>query len=126
MVSTFLTYRQYTADIAKSVSRILSDAQVKREADYYSANIGKVKSVDDFLGDQRLYAYAMKAHGLEDMTYAKAFMRKVLESDLSDPTSFVRKMVDPRYVAFARAFNFTPSGDIQQGTLVAQDIADEA
>jgi hypothetical protein len=44
-----------------------------------------VKSVDDLLKNDRLYQYAMKAHGLEDMTYAKAFMKKVLESDLSDP-----------------------------------------
>ena len=96
MISTFLSYRMYTADIAKTVQRTLSDAQVAREHAYYNENIGKVKSVDDLLKDQRLYAYAMKAHGLEDMTYAKAFMRKVLESDLTKEDSFVRKLVDPR------------------------------
>lgn len=126
MVSTFLSYRLYSADMAKSVARTLADAQVKREAEYYRANIGNVTSIDDFLNDQRLYAYAMKAHGLEDMTYAKAFMRKVLESDLTKADSFVRKLVDPRYLAFARSFNFTPTGGVAPGTVVAQDVTEEA
>lgn len=124
MISTFLSYRMYTADIAKTVQRTLSDAQVAREHAYYKENIGKVKSVDDLLKDQRLYAYAMKAHGLEDMTYAKAFMRKVLESDLTKEDSFVRKLVDPRYLEFARAFNFGTDGNIKAGTQVLQDPSD--
>lgn len=126
MVSTYLSYKTYTADLSKSVKRTLSDAMVAREHAYYKENIGKVTSVDDFLKDQRLYAYAMKAYGLEDMTYAKAFMRKVLESDLTDQNSFTRKMVDQRYITFARAFNFTASGEVAAGTPVAQDAADEA
>ncbi|MCW2154506.1 UNVERIFIED_ORG: hypothetical protein M2215_000518 [Bradyrhizobium japonicum] len=56
--------------------------------------------------DYRLYHYALKAYGLEDMAYAKAFMRKVLESDLSDAKSFVNKLVDKRYREFAAAFSF--------------------
>ncbi len=126
MVSTYLSYRMYTSDMSKSVKRTLSDAMVAREHAYYKENIGKVTSVDDFLKDQRLYQYAMKAYGLEDMTYAKAFMRKVLESDLTDQNSFTRKLVDQRYINFARAFNFTTSGDVAAGTAIAQDAADEA
>ena len=124
MISTFLSYRFYTADFAKSVQRTLADPMVAREQEYYRQNIGKVTSVDDFLKDQRLYAYAMKAHGLEDMTYAKAFMRKVLESDVDDANSFVRKMVDPRYLTFARAFNFTSDGSVAKGVTVVQDSGD--
>lgn len=124
MISTFLSYRMYTADAAKSVQRTLADAQVAREHAYYKENIGKIQSVDDLLKDQRLYTYAMKAHGLEDMTYAKAFMRKVLESDLTKEDSFVRKLVDQRYLQFARAFNFGPDGKVQAGTAVMQDKSD--
>ncbi len=125
MVSTYLSYKMYTSDLSKSVARTLSDPQVSREQTYYRDNIGKVTSVDDFLKDQRLYSYAMKAYGLEDMTYAKAFMRKVLESDLTDDKSFVRKLVDQRYITFARAFNFTTTGDVASGTTIAQDASDE-
>lgn len=126
MVSTYLSYRMYTADMAKSVARTLSDAQVSREATYYKENIGKITSVDELLKDQRLYAYAMKAHGLEDMTYAKAFMKKVLESDLTDSASFARKLSDQRYVTFAKSFNFTATGNVAAGTTIAQDASDES
>ncbi|MDQ8698982.1 DUF1217 domain-containing protein [Hyphomicrobium sp. LHD-15] len=125
MVSTYLSYRMYAADMAKSTARTLSDPQVSREATYYKENIGKITSVDELLKDQRLYAYAMKAHGIEDMTYAKAFMKKVLESDLTDSASFARKLSDQRYVTFARSFNFTPTGGVTAGATMAQDAGDE-
>ncbi|WP_192285911.1 DUF1217 domain-containing protein, partial [Methylorubrum zatmanii] len=82
------------------------DPVVARETAYYEAHIGQVKSVDDLLGDQRLYAYAMKAYGLEEMTYAKAFMRKVLEEGAASSASFANRLADDRYTAFARAFTF--------------------
>ena len=106
MVSTYFSYSYITRNLKQSLTRIEQQADVAREAAYYKANIGKVKTVDDFMKDYRLYHYAMKAYGLEDMAYAKAFMKKVLESDLSDAKSFVNKLVDKRYREFAAAFSF--------------------
>ena len=89
MLSTYTSYNLITKDMLKSLNRTGSEAVNQREADYYKENIGKVATVDEFLDDYRLYSYAMKAYGLEDMIYAKAFMRKVLDSDMSDANSFV-------------------------------------
>ncbi len=60
---------------------------VERQTKYYKENIGNVKSVDEFLNNYQLYSYAMDAFGLGEMTYAKAFMKKVLDSDLNDRTA---------------------------------------
>lgn len=106
MVSTYFSYNYITRNLKQSLTRVEQQPDVAREAAYYKANIGKVKTVDDFMKDYRLYHYAMKAYGLEDMAYAKAFMKKVLESDLSDSQSFVNKLVDKRYREFAAAFSF--------------------
>lgn len=106
MVSTYFGYNYITRNLKQSLTRIEQQPDVAREAAYYKANIGKVKTVDDFMKDYRLYHYAMKAYGLEDMAYAKAFMKKVLESDLNDSKSFVNKLVDKRYRDFAEAFSF--------------------
>jgi hypothetical protein len=92
-----------------------------REEEYYKANIGKVKTIDDLLNDRRLFAYAMKAHGLEDMAYAKAFMRKVLQSDLNDPKSFARQLVDSRYAIFAKSFNFGTDGTVKSALPYVQN-----
>lgn len=109
MVSTYFSYSYITRNLKQSLTRVEQQQDVPREAAYYKAHIGKVKSVDDFMKDYRLYRYATKAYGLEDMAYAKAFMKKVLESDLSDANSFINKLVDKRYREFAAAFSFNGS-----------------
>src|SRR6187455_890473 len=101
MVSTFLSYNLINRDLRGNLERVSSSNQVAREEQYYKDNIGKVKTVEEFVDNYRLYSYAMKAHGLEDMTYAKAFMKKVLESDLSEANSFANKLTDKRYREFA-------------------------
>lgn len=106
MVSTYLAYNSIVRNLRQSMTRVEQQADVTRNAAYYRENIGKVKTVDDLLKNDRLYQYAMKAYGLEDMTYAKAFMKKVLESDLSDANSYANKLVDKRYREFAAAFTF--------------------
>ena len=58
-----------------------------RETKYYLENIAKVKTIEEFVKNDRLFSYAMKAHGLEDMAYAKAFMVKALKEGIADPTA---------------------------------------
>lgn len=106
MLSTLTTYKLYSNDIAKSLARVQATSTVKRDEAYYEANIGKVKTAEEFLSDQRLYTYALKAYGLSDQVSSKGFIRKVIESDLSDTASFANKLSDTRYRTFAAAFNF--------------------
>jgi Protein of unknown function (DUF1217) len=110
MLSTIADYLRISTDMGKSLTLTAEKPDVSRETDYYLANIGNVKTIDDFLKDTRLYTYAMKAFGLSDMTYAKAFMRKVLTEGISDKNSFANKLSDPRYKEFAAAFNFAALG----------------
>ncbi|MDH6295634.1 Protein of unknown function [Agrobacterium fabrum] len=106
MLPAYTTYALYNRNMESSLKRVANDPIISRDAKYYADNIGKVKSLDAFLKDHKLYSYAMKAHGLEEMTYATAFMKKVLESNLKDPNSFVNKLKDTRYRDFAAAFDF--------------------
>ncbi|MCP3444444.1 DUF1217 domain-containing protein [Bradyrhizobium sp. CCGUVB14] len=106
MVSTYFGYSYVTRNLAQTLTRVAQQSDVSREAAYYKANIGKVHSVDDLMNDYRLYHYVTKAYGLEDMAYAKAFMKKVLQSDLSDAKSFANTLIDKRYREFAAAFSF--------------------
>jgi len=122
MVSTFLNYNLINRDIRGNLDRIASSTQVAREEQYYKDNIGNVKTVDEFVDNYRLYSYAMKAHGLEDMTYAKAFMKKVLESDLTDTDSFANRLTDQRYSQFAAAFQFSSETSIIQTTRQIDEV----
>jgi len=124
VINTFASYQLITRDINQSLDRVQNQPMVQRETEYYRENIGNVKSIDEFLDDDRLFRYAMKAHGLDDMAYAKAFMRKVLEEGIDDPNSFANKLTDKRYKEFAQSFNFVRHGAdatvynaAQQGTV---------
>lgn len=122
MLSTYVSYLKYAQSLAKTETRIAAQPFVSREAQYYRDNIGKVKTVDEFLNNYRLFSYAMKANGLEEMTYAKGFMRKVLLSDLTDSSSFANKLTDKRYVEFAKAFNFNASdGSLTDTTAIQSE-----
>jgi hypothetical protein len=114
MISTYLGYTVASRDMTTTLGNIAKQAATKRDTEYYDANIGSVKTVDDLMGNYRLYSYAMKAYGLEDMTYAKGMMKQVLTSDLSDTSSFANRLTDPRYKAFAAAFNFGATTTVAQ------------
>lgn len=111
MLSTIADYTRLTKDMSKSLTQVATQPDVSRETDYFLSHIGNVKTIDDFLKDYRLYSYAMKAYGLSDMTYAKAFMRKVLTEGVATKDAFANKLSDTRYRQFAAAFNFAALGD---------------
>jgi len=111
VLSTYLSYQLVTRDLGKSLGRVEDQVAVKRETEYYLANIGKVKSAEEFVNDYRLFSYAMKAHGLEDMAYAKAFMLKALKEGIQETDSFANKLTDKRYAEFVRSFNFEALGE---------------
>lgn len=110
MLSTYISYAQITKDLDKTLARTADQPDVARATEYYKANIGSVKSVDDLMKNDKLYRYVMKAYGLEDMTYGKALMRKVLEGGIDDKDALANKMTDPRFKALATAFNFPTFG----------------
>lgn len=119
MLSTIADYTRLTKDMSKSLTQVAQEPDVSRETDYFLSHIGNVKTIDDFLKDYRLYSYAMKAYGLSDMTYAKAFMRKVLTEGVSDKDAFANKLSDTRYRQFATAFNFAGLGAQATSTTAA-------
>jgi Protein of unknown function (DUF1217) len=110
VLTTSASYRVITDNLTRSLKAAADKPQVARETAYYLESIGNVKSIDDFLADDRLYRYAMKAFGLEEMTYAKAFMRKVLSEGVAESDSFANTLADNRYRSFAETFDFAQFG----------------
>ena len=136
ITSTLVSYRLAANDIDTTLQRVSEQRIVAREVEYYLENIGEVKTIDDFLDDSRLFNFAMKAHGLEDMSYAKAFMRKVLEEGIDSNESFANSLTDSRYADFAKTFDFksfesatTSFTKTQQGTVdkyIRQTLEEQA
>lgn len=110
MVSTSTRYQIITTNMTRTKALIEKDPVVKRETDYYNATIKSIKTIDEFVKNDRVFKYAMKAYGLEDMAYAKAFIKKMLQEGSTNPLSMANKMSNPLYKAFVQAFDFARKG----------------
>lgn len=110
MINTMTSYKLISSNLTRSLTRVANEPAVQRDTDYYLKNIGKVKTIDDFMKNDRLYKYALKAMGLEDMAFAKAFIRKVL-TEGTGKDSFASKLTDKRYMELATTFDFAKLGD---------------
>lgn len=120
MVTTSESYRFLTQDLTRTLTRTAREPQVERETAYYLDNIGNIKSVDDFLKDDRIYRYALKAFGLSERAFAKAFFKKVLTEGIDQRSSFANRLADPRYRELVRTFNFARNGELATSTTDAQ------
>jgi hypothetical protein len=124
MNNTISEYRNLTREIGKTMSRLESEPVVRREVEYYRKNISKIKSIEDFMGNQRIFNFAMTAFGMKDLVYAKAMIRKVLTEGIDNNRAFAFSLADPRFREFAQTFNFKSYGTsttafdrTQQGTI---------
>ena len=79
MSTTTSTYLSIENNLARYQNMIASEPAVKTATDYYAANIGKVTSISDLVGNYRLLSYALTAYGLGDQVDNKALVTQVLE-----------------------------------------------
>ena len=85
MLSTVTSYKLLTQNIEKSLARVRAAPEVNRETDYYLATIGKIKTIEDFLANDRVFAYAMKAFGLNPGDEGR-YVLQFNGADVSDKT----------------------------------------
>lgn len=92
---------------------VAADGAVVTATNNFRAKIGSVASADDLLSDYRLLNVALRAFGLEGDIGNRGFIRKVLESDLSDKGSLANRLSNKSYQRLAEAFAFNGSGPPQ-------------
>ena len=126
MTGLIATYKTMTANETRSLQQVASQPANAREIAYFKANIGKIKSIDDFMANTRIYNFALQAYGLKDMAYAKAFIKKALTEGVATSTTFANKLSDTRFKTFVSAFNFAANGaSTTTSTTVTQGTVDK-
>lgn len=96
---------------------------VQRATSYFRDRIDVTDLSDALVKDYRMLSVALSAFGLEDDIANKAFIKKVLESDLDDDSSLANRLSDKRYLRLAQAFDFLKEGRSDHGELGAQVTA---
>ena len=71
-----------------------------------------METVDDLLGDAKLAAFVRSAYDLDEGGISNAVLKKVLQSDISDPNSYANQLGDAALLAFAADFNFDLEGKV--------------
>src|SRR5689334_13146564 len=105
LTSASSTYRLVTKDQAHLLAGFEKQPTYKREVDRYKAEIGKVTSVDALVKDRRLLTVALSAFQLESEVDKAALIKKVITEDPDDPKSLAKRLADPRWQNFAKAFH---------------------
>jgi hypothetical protein len=110
-MTTTVDYLAISKNLAKYQKLEASKATVKTATEYYKANIGKVKTVGDLVGNYRLLSYALQSFGLGDQINNKALIRKVLEQGTTSSRALANTLPNANWKKFAAAFNFAATGD---------------
>lgn len=109
-MSAIDTWRALTREFPRTLERLARNPEVGRESRYYLERISSVRSAEDLLSDPRLLRVALGAYGLEDMSYARGLVRRLLAEGTRDPAAFSNRIADPRFRGFAQAFDFERLG----------------
>ncbi len=96
--------------------------QIKRDEDYFRANIGKINTADELANDRRLLRVALGAYGLDSDIDSKAFIRKVLSDGTLRDGTLANRLADKQYQKLSAAFGF---GDFATPRNKISDFADK-
>ena len=96
--------------------------EMARDANYFSANIGKITSADQLVNDRRLLKVALGAFGLEGDIANKAFIKRVLTDGTQSKTALANKLADKRYAQLSAAFGFDQKTPATQGANFATKV----
>jgi Protein of unknown function (DUF1217) len=105
-VNTTSTFLAISRNLSRYQQTVTDEPAIQNATAYYKANIGGVTSVDDLIGNYRLLSFALNAYGLSDQINSTALIKQVLKGGVDNPKSLANTLPDPRWKAFAAAFNF--------------------
>ena len=103
-------YQPYVANENQKIATFSKQSTVQQAVQYYEANIGKIKSVDQLVQDPKLLTFITTAFGLQANANEPALIKQVLESDITERSSLANTLLDPRYKQMAGEFDFAQAG----------------
>jgi Protein of unknown function (DUF1217) len=92
--------------MAKQTEAFVKSPEIKRDEDYFRANIGKINTAADLVKDRRLLKVALGAFGLDADLNNKAFIEKILKDGSLNGSALANKLADKQYLKFSAAFGF--------------------
>jgi hypothetical protein len=79
---------------------------IARDRARFTEKIQSIQTSEQLMDNRELLRVALGAFGLDEDINNRAFIQRVLDSDLSSSTSLANRLADKRYLALAQTFNF--------------------
>ncbi|KAA2314227.1 DUF1217 domain-containing protein [Puniceibacterium sp. HSS470] len=89
---------------------LAQSAPIARDTEQFKSKLKDIQTSDQLMDDRAMLRVALGAFGLDEDINNRAFIKKILDSDLTDGKSLANRLADKRYLAFAKAFNFAGEG----------------
>ena len=106
---------------SEDYQRYIKRTDVQSDVEYFTENIGSIKSEDDLFKNTRLLNFILKAYDLESDEQYPGKVRKIVDSDLTDVNSLANRFTDTRYQTLTKDLDFFNSGIT---TLTSQSTID--
>jgi hypothetical protein len=90
---------------------------VSKAVDDFATGIADVKSLDDFLSNDKLTSFVLKANGLDPKKYDEETLKKIFTSDPSDKKSYLNTKADSIFKEIVADFNFDKNGDLTRAKI---------
>ena len=100
--------------MAKQTAAFEKSPEIKRDEDYFRANIGKVNTAEELVKDRRLLKVALGAFGLDADMNNKAFIEKMLKEGTLNGSALANKLADKQYLKLTVAFRLWRFQDAAQ------------
>ena len=105
-VSGYAGWTFLNRTLAKQTDAFVKSPEIKRDEDYFRANIGKINTAEELVKDRRLLKVALGAFGLDADLNNKAFIQKVLKDGTLNADGLSSKLADKQYQKLSAAFGF--------------------
>lgn len=110
MSTTTTTYLSIANNLSRYQKLEASQPAVKTANAYYTAHIGNITTIDQFVSNYRLLSYALQSYGLGDQVNNTALIKQVLQQGATNPKALANTLPNANWKAFAQAFNFSAAG----------------
>lgn len=104
--SGYAGFKVFDRSLDRQFSFFSKTPELRREVAYFRDNSKNLGSAADLVANRRLLSVALGAFGLESEIAKRAVIRRILEEPPGDAKSFVNRLNDPRWRAFAERFGF--------------------
>jgi hypothetical protein len=116
---------KYATDYKSRALMGMTDGALKDKAskdataavDAFAKGMAEVKSLDDFLSNDKLTSLVLKANGLDPKKYDVDTLRKIFTSDPSDKKSYLNTKAESKFKEIVADFNFDTKGELTRAKI---------